>query len=60
MCKEKSCDTCLFYIDAMPHVVIRFGGKRFKEYARMKTNCENWVENTPENAMRELKKIKEQ
>lgn len=60
MCKEKSCDTCLFYIDAMPHVVICIGGKRVKKYGEMKTNCEKWVENTPENAKKELKRIKEE
>lgn len=55
---EKSCDTCLFYVDAMPDVIICIGGKRVKEYGEMKTNCKNWV-NTPENAKKELKKIKE-
>lgn len=58
MAMEKSCDTCLFYVDSMPDVIICIGGKRIKEYANMKHNCKNWVENTPENAEKELKKIR--
>lgn len=60
MCEEKSCDTCLFYVGSMPHVVICIGGKRVKEYGEIKTDCKHWVKDTPENAKRELKKIKEQ
>ena len=55
---EKSCDTCLFYIDSMPDVIICIGGKHVKEYGEMKTNCKKWVENTPENAKREMERIK--
>lgn len=55
----KSCDTCLFYVDAMPDVVICIVGKRIKEYYEIKTNCKKWVENTPENARKELKKLKD-
>ena len=57
---EKSCETCLFYVDAMPDVIICIRYKRIKEFANMKHNCKRWVENTPENAKRELKKIKEE
>lgn len=56
---EKACDTCLFYVDSMPGVIICIGGKRIKEYVRMKHNCKNWVENTSENAKEWLKKNKE-
>ena len=55
---KKSCDTCLFYVDSMPHLVICIAGKRIKEYTEIKMNCKKWVEDTPENAERELKKIK--
>ena len=55
---EKSCDTCLFYIDSMPDVIICIGGTRIKEYVNMKHNCKNYVENTAENARQELKKLR--
>lgn len=54
----KSCDNCLFYVDALPDIVICVGHKRVKEYSCIKENCKYWVENTPENADRELKKLK--
>ena len=57
---EKSCDTFLFYIDSMPDVIICIGWKHIKEYVNMKHNCKKWMENTPENAERELKKIKQE
>ena len=57
---EKSGDTCLFYINSMPDVIICIGGKHIKEYVNMKHNCKKWMENTPENAERELKKIKQE
>ena len=57
---EKSCDTCLFYIDSMPDVIICIGGKHIKEYVNMKHNCKKWMENTPENAERVLKKIRQE
>ena len=56
----KSCDNCLFYIDAMPDIVICVGHKRVKEYSCIKENCKYWVEDTPENAKRELKKLEKQ
>lgn len=56
---EKACDTCLFYVDAMPHIVICVGHKRIKEYSSMRSDCKFWLENTPENAKRELTKIHE-
>lgn len=55
---EKCCENCLFYVDAMPHLVICIAGKHIKEYAQTKTNCKKWVENNPLNAKEELKKIK--
>lgn len=55
----KTCEDCLFYVDSMPDVVICIGGKRIKEYSEIKTNCKKWVENTPENASKELKKFKD-
>ena len=56
---EKSCDNCLFYVDAMPDVVICVAGKHVKEYAYMKKNCKKFLENTTENAKEQLKKLKE-
>lgn len=56
---KKSCDTCLFYVDSMPDVIICIGGKRIKEFVRMKHNCRNWVKNTTENAREQLKRIKQ-
>lgn len=56
----KSCDNCLFYVDAMPDIVICVGHKRVKEYSYIKENCKYWVENTPENATMELKKLEKQ
>ena len=56
---EKSCETCLFYVDAMPHIVICIAGKRIKEYAYMKKNCKKWLENTTKNAEEQLEKLKE-
>lgn len=50
-----ACESCLFYIDALPDTVICIGGKRTKEYVWTKTNCKKWVENTPENADKYLK-----
>jgi hypothetical protein len=44
----------------MPHVIICIGGKHIKEYVNMKHNCKKWMENTPENAERELKKLEKQ
>lgn len=55
----KTCEDCLFYVDSMPDVVICIGGKHIKEYSEIKTNCKKWVENTPENASKELKKFKD-
>lgn len=55
----KTCEDCLFYVDSMPDVVICIVGKRIKEYSEIKTNCKKWVENTPENARKELKKLKD-
>ena len=57
---NKSCDTCLFYVDSMPDVIICIGGKHVKEYGEMKTNCKKWVENTPKNAKEQLALIKEE
>lgn len=57
---EKSCDTCLFYVNAMPNVIICIGGKRTKEYSEMKTNCKKWVEDTPKNAKEQLELIKKE
>ena len=54
----KSCENCLFYVDAMPHEIICIGHKRIKSYAQMQENCKYWVENTPTNAEKELKKYK--
>ena len=54
----KNCENCLFYVDAMPNSVICVAGKRIKDYARIKQNCKKWVENTPENAEKELKYMK--
>lgn len=56
----KSCDNCLFYVDALPGIVICVGHKRVKEYSYIKENCKYWVENTPENATMELKKLEKQ
>jgi hypothetical protein len=44
----------------MPDVIICIGGKHIKEYVNMKHNCKKWMENTPENAERELKKIRQE
>ena len=57
---EHTCETCLFYVDAMPDIVICVTGKRFKEYLRPKNNCKKWVENTAHNAKEQLKLIKKQ
>ena len=54
----KNCENCLFYVDAMPDYVICVAGKMIKDYARIKHNCKKWVENTPENAEKELKSMK--
>ena len=51
----KSCDNCLFYV-ALPDMVICVH-KRVKEYSCIKENCKYWVEATPKNAERELKKL---
>lgn len=56
---EKSCDTCLFYVDAMPHLIICIAGKHVKEYVYMKHNCKKWVENTTQNAKEQLEKLKD-
>ena len=57
---NKSCDTCLFYVDSMPDVIICIGGKRVKEFVNMKHNCKKWVENTPKNAKEQLELIKKE
>jgi len=57
---KNSCKTCLFYVDAMPYIVICVAGKRSKEYLRPKNNCKKWVENTAHNAKEQLKLIKEE
>lgn len=54
----KSCDNCLFYVDALPDIVICVAPKRGKGYSCIKENCKYWVEDTPKNAERELKKLK--
>lgn len=56
----KTCENCLFYVDAMPHEVICVEWKKTKSYAMMKTNCKRWVENTKDNANEWLKKHKEE
>lgn len=60
MTKERTCETCLFYVDAMPHIVICIAGKRVKEYLQTKTNCKKWIENTTKNAKEQLKLIKKE
>lgn len=55
---EKTCDNCLFYVDAMPHVIICVGSKRTKTYPEMRKNCKKWVENTASNAKIQLELIK--
>ena len=57
---EKSCDTCLFYVDAMPDLIICIAGKRTKEYIYMKNDCKKWVENTAANAKEQLEKLKQE
>lgn len=42
----------------MPDTIICIRGKRIKELNNKKNNCKNWVENTPENAEKELKSMK--
>lgn len=57
---NNSCENCLFYVDVMPDGIICIGGKRTKKISQIKTNCEIWVENTPENAINildELEKV---
>lgn len=56
----RSCENCLFYVDVMPSTVICLGHKRIKEFARIKTNCDKWLENTKENATIVLNKIKKE
>ena len=56
----KTCENCLFYVDAMPDEVICVAWKKTKSYAMMKTNCKRWVENTKDNANEWLKKHKEE
>lgn len=56
---EKSCDTCLFYVDAMPDLVICVAGKHVKEYTQVKTDCKRWIEDTAENAKDQLKLFNE-
>ncbi len=55
----KDCDNCLFYVDAMPRIVICVGQKHTKRYARKKKNCVHWVENTFDNAVKWLLKNEE-
>ena len=52
-----NCENCLFYVDAMPSCVICVAGKRIKEYMRIQHDCKKWVENTTENAEKELKQM---
>lgn len=54
----KGCGTCLFYANPFPDNFICVAGKRIKTYIREKKNCKKWVEDTPENAEIELKKLK--
>ena len=54
----KNCENCLFYVDAMPSLVICVASKRIKEYAWIQHNCKKWVENTTENADKVLKRMK--
>ena len=53
----KECDNCLFFVNPMPDTIICIGGKRIKELNNKKTKCKNWVENTPENAEKEFRKM---
>ena len=52
------CTNCLFYVDKLNDVVVCIASKRIKAYANKIKNCKKWVEDTQENAEKELKKIK--
>lgn len=52
-----TCDNCIFYV-ALPDMVVCVADK--KGYSCIAENCKYRVEYTPENAERELKKLKKQ
>ena len=56
----RNCESCLFYVDAMPNLIVCIGGTGIKTYASVRTKCRKWVENTPENADELLKLLEDE